>query len=85
MAPLPGERKPGKSVGEPGSGPLGQSCLLVCRPDYNLTAGRYKPWEEGKEDPADSSPMELLEKLSRMEQDSAKKIQELIEMTKAYG
>lgn len=57
----------------------------IRRNDYNLTAGRYKPWEEGKEDPADSSPMELLEKLSRMEQDSAKKIQELIEMTKAYG
>lgn len=52
--------------------------------DYNLTAGRYKPWKEVQEEMTES-PLELLEKLADLEQETMVEIKELIEMTKNYG
>lgn len=52
--------------------------------DYNLTAGRYKPWKEAQEEVLES-PLELLEQLAGMEQETMEEIKELIEMTKNYG
>lgn len=52
--------------------------------DYNLTAGRYKPWQEEAPLPEGESPTRLLLELAAMEKESAAKIQELIEMTKKY-
>lgn len=51
--------------------------------DYNITAGRYKPWKEEQEEVAES-PLELLEQLADMEQETMEQIKELIEMTKHY-
>jgi type I restriction enzyme M protein len=52
--------------------------------DYNLTAGRYKPWKEDKtEEP--ESPSILLEQLLDLENETMQQIQELIEMTRKYG
>lgn len=55
----------------------------IRRNDYNLTAGRYRPWQE-EEIPEGESPSRLLQELAAMEKESAAKIQELIEMTKKY-
>lgn len=52
--------------------------------DYNLTAGRYKPWKEEGEEVLES-PLELLEQLASLEKETMNEIQELIEMTKNYG
>lgn len=52
--------------------------------DYNLTAGRYKPWKESRDEVAES-PLELLEQLASLEQETMEEIKELIEMTKNYG
>ena len=52
--------------------------------DYNLTAGRYKPWKEEGEEVLES-PLELLEQLASLEKETMNSIQELIEMTKNYG
>ncbi|MBS6194124.1 MAG: N-6 DNA methylase [Clostridiales bacterium] len=52
--------------------------------DYNLTAGRYKPWKESREEMTES-PLELLEQLAGMEKETMEEIKELIEMTKNYG
>lgn len=52
--------------------------------DYNLTAGRYKPWKETREE-ISQSPLELLTELAKLEQDTMEQIKELIEMTKKYG
>lgn len=52
--------------------------------EYNLTAGRYKPWKEPENTETTESPGELLKKLSQMELEAIKKLQELIEMTKKY-
>ena len=56
----------------------------IRRNDYNLTAGRYKPWKETREE-ISQSPLELLTELAKMEQDTMEQIKELIEMTKKYG
>lgn len=55
----------------------------VRKNDYNLTAGRYKPWRE-KQEQAAESPMELLKQLSAMEEETMEQIRELLEMTKDY-
>lgn len=57
---------------------------VIRRNDYNLTAARYKPWAKLQE-PEAESPMEILEQLKRMEQDTMKQLNDLIEMTKIYG
>lgn len=56
----------------------------IRRNDYNLTAGRYKPWKETREE-ISQSPLELLTELAKMEQETMEQIKELIEMTKKYG
>lgn len=56
----------------------------IRRNDYNLTAGRYKPWREVQEE-ISQSPLELLRQLEEMEQETMEQIKELIEMTKNYG
>lgn len=56
----------------------------IRRNDYNLTAGRYKPWQEEEPVSEGESPSRLLLELAAMEKESAAKIQELIEMTKKY-
>lgn len=56
----------------------------IRRNDYNLTAGRYKPWKETREE-ISQSPLELLTELAKMEQDTMEQIKELIEMTKKHG
>ncbi|NCB91013.1 MAG: hypothetical protein EOM40_00360 [Clostridia bacterium] len=52
--------------------------------DYNLTAGRYKPWKESASEILES-PMVLLDQLSDLEQETMEQIKELIEMTRKYG
>lgn len=56
----------------------------ICRNDYNLTVGRYKPWWEAQEEVLES-PLEFLQQLADLEQETMKQINELIEMTKNYG
>lgn len=51
--------------------------------DYNITAGRYKPWQEEQEEEMES-PLKLLEQLAQMEQKTMEQMKELIEMTKHY-
>ncbi|MEE1030880.1 MAG: N-6 DNA methylase [Ruminococcus sp.] len=51
--------------------------------DYNLTAGRYKPWKEDQEETVES-PLQLLQQLAEMEKETMEQIKELIEMTKDY-
>lgn len=51
--------------------------------DYNLTAGRYKPWKEIQEQTMES-PYELLQQLTKMEQETMEQMKELLEMTKNY-
>lgn len=55
----------------------------ICRNDYNLTAGRYKPWQEAQEEAAES-PMELLQQLASLERETMRQIEELIAMTGDY-
>lgn len=55
----------------------------ICQNDYNITAGRYKPWNEEKEEEIES-PLKLLEQLMKMEQKTMEQMKELIEMTKHY-
>ena len=68
---------------------IGANCWFadketIRRNDYNLTAGRYKPWKETREE-ISQSPLELLTELAKMEQETMEQIKELIEMTKKYG
>lgn len=51
--------------------------------DYNITAGRYKPWREEAEEEIES-PIQLLRQLMSMEQETVEQMKELIEMTKHY-
>jgi len=51
--------------------------------DYNITAGRYKPWKEEQEEEMES-PLKLLEQLAQMERKTMEQMKELIEMTKHY-
>ena len=55
----------------------------ICRNDYNITAGRYKPWKSVQEEEIES-PLKLLEQLIQMEQKTMEQMKELIEMTKHY-
>ena len=83
-------RREEKPVGESGTGKLDRANFwfadkkTIRRNDYNLTAGRYKPWKETREE-ISQSPLELLTELAKMEQDTMEQIKELIEMTKKYG
>lgn len=56
----------------------------ICRNDYNLTTGRYKPWREVQEE-ASESPLELLQQLASLERETMEQMKELIDMTKNYG
>lgn len=51
--------------------------------DNNLSAGRYKPWKT-VEETVSESPAKLLETLAQLEQDTMKKVQELMEIARAY-
>lgn len=55
----------------------------ICRNDYNLTTGRYKPWQEVQEEVSES-PLELLQQLASLERETMEQMKELIDMTKNY-
>lgn len=81
------ERNPGKNQWEnpvPQNWPKERGWFAdratIRKNEYNLTAGRYKPWLEDAAEEETMSLTELLHTLEKTEQETIKEIQELIEM-----